>query len=177
MRDYESPHVYLPDQPELYGQRDTRCRDAYAQVLSREPWHWFCTLTFNPKHHAKLGGVGYEKADKAYRYFIRCINESLYGNRWMSRAPHGGIVWARGTEFHKNGRVHFHALLAAPDRDLNSVSRYQWHEWWYREFGRNQIEMPASQVDVNSYVSKYVTKGGEVDFSRNFGEARPPRLF
>jgi hypothetical protein len=170
-------HVELPDQPELYGTPDTRERDAYAQLLAREPWHWFATLTFKPKHQSNSGGMHPEKADKAFRYWISHINEYLYGVNHRRKA-HGGVVWARGQEFHQSGRVHFHAVLAAPDRDLNaSASRYQWHEFWYREFGRNQIEQPRSQDDVLSYVSKYVTKDGEVDFSQNFGTARPPRLF
>lgn len=172
-------HVELEDQPELYGTRDTRERDAYAELLAREPWHWFATLTFKRDHQRASGGMHPEKADKAFRFFIRNLNESIYGPRWMS-APRaqGGIVWARGQEFHKDGKVHFHAVLAAPDRDLDRCcSRYQWHEFWFREFGRNQIEPPRSQADVLGYVSKYVTKDGEVDFSHNFGTARPPRLF
>lgn len=177
--DPASGHKLLADQPELYGTRDTRERDAYADLLAREPWHWFTTLTFRRDHERNSGGIHPEKADKAFRFFIRNLNEHLYGKYWMRSArAEGGVVWARGQEFHKDGKVHFHAVLAAPDRDLDKCcSRYYWHEWWYREFGRNQIEPPRSQDDVVGYVSKYVTKDGEVDFSRNFGTARPPRLF
>jgi hypothetical protein len=152
---------------------------AYAELLSREPWQWFATLTFAPRHEraAAGGGVHPEKADKAYRWWCARINESLYGKRWM-RVPHGGVVWARGQEFHRSGAIHFHAVLAAPDCDLNErASRYHWHELWYREFGRNQIEQPQSQTDVCGYVSKYVTKDGEVDFSQNFGRAPLPALW
>jgi hypothetical protein len=145
-------------------------------MLLRERWQWFCTLTFNTEHRLSTGGMLPEKADKAYRWFIRCLNERLYGKRWM-RIPHGGVIWARGTESHANGRPHFHAVLAAPDLDLNaSVQRYAWHELWYREFGRNQIEQPRNQDEVARYVSKYVTKEGEIDFSHNFGTVRPPPL-
>ena len=150
---------------------------AYADMLSAQPWHWFCTLTFRPQHEGKLGGVGFEKADKAYRWFVKQINADLWGNNWK-RKPHGGLVWARGQEFHKSGRIHFHAVMASPVGDLNEVAgRYRWHEFWYREFGRNQIERPNSQSDVLDYVSKYVTKDGEVDFSPNFGQVLPPALF
>lgn len=172
-------HADLPDQPELYGVRDTRARDGYAALLTREPWHWFATLTFRRDHERASGGIHPEKADKAFRFFIRALDEHLYGQqREVRRRDRQSIVWARGQEFHKDGKVHFHALLAAPDRDLNaSESRYFWHEFWFREFGRNQIEVPQCQGDVVAYVSKYVTKDGEVDFSHNFGRARPPRLF
>ncbi len=171
---------------------DDPVAQAYADLLAREPWHWFATLTFSPEKKVRdkwtgelkrvqrfhpIHGMHVEAADKAFRYLLKSINESLYGRRWM-RVPHGGLVWARGQEFHKSGRVHFHTLFAAPDVDLNTAaSRYYWHEFWYREFGRNQIERPRSQDDVLGYVSKYVTKDGEVDISPNFGQARPPQIF
>lgn len=173
-------HADLPGEEWLFSEvRDTRERDAYAAVLAREPWHWFCTLTFARDHQRASGGMHPEKADKAFRYFIRHLDEHLYGDQRETRGrSRRSIVWARGQEFHKDGKVHFHAVLAAPDRDLDACcSRYQWHEWWFKHFGRNQIEQPRSQDDVLSYVSKYVTKDGEVDFSHNFGKARPPRLF
>ncbi len=163
----------------------------YAEMLERQPWHWFATLTFSPtksildKYSGKtrvvdrfhpIRGMHLEAADKAYRWWLTEINKRLYGRHWQR--GDGGLVWARGQEFHKSGRVHFHAVLAAPDGDLNRLaSRYHWHELWHREFGRNQIEPPVSQADVSRYVSKYVAKDGEVDFSSNFGKAEPPRLF
>lgn len=184
-------HVDLPDQPELYGVQDTRVRDAWSEVLRTYPAHWFTTLTFRPQKFytdkrtgqvravertGSNGSMHAEAADKAFRYFVSSINREIYGRAWAAR-PHGGIQWARGSEFHKDGRLHFHALLSAPTADLSQLaSRYAWHEWWYREFGRNQIEQPRSQHDVAAYVSKYVVKDGEVDFSRNFGQWTPPKL-
>nr|WP_052756145.1 hypothetical protein [Lysobacter capsici] len=116
-----------------------------------------------------------EAADKAFRYFVSCVNREVYGPKWNTRW-HRGIQWARGSEFHKDGRLHFHALLSAPTADLNHlISRYTWHEWWYREFGRNQLEQPRSQHQVADYVSKYVVKDGQVDLSPNFGAWQPAR--
>jgi hypothetical protein len=184
-------HVELPDQPELYAPVDNSVGDAWADLLKSYRAHWFTTLTFRPqkfvtdKYSGKVRGIdrtGHggsihgEAADKAFRYFISCINCEVYGAKWR-RLSHRGIQWARGSEFHKDGRLHFHALLSAPTADLSQLtSRYAWHEWWYREFGRNQIEQPRSQHDVATYVSKYVVKDGEVDFSPNFGKWQPPRL-
>ncbi|MDQ3525128.1 MAG: hypothetical protein M3451_08765, partial [Chloroflexota bacterium] len=163
---------------------DDPVAQAYVDLLAREPWHWFATLTFSPEKKVRdkwtgelrkvdrfhpIHGMHLEAADKAFRWFNFELNKSLYGNNWR-RVPHGGVVWARGQEFHRSGKVHFHCLYAAPDVDLNSVaSRYYWHEVWFREFGRNQIERPRDQDDVLGYVSKYVTKDGEVDMSPNFG--------
>lgn len=148
----------------------------YAELLRRVPWQQFWTLTFRISKAGRGGGVHGESADKAFRFFVSCINRELYGPKWSTRW-HRGIQWARGQEFHRDGRLHFHAVAAAPDGDLNRrMSRYQWHEFWYREFGRNRIEAPRSQADITGYVSKYVTKGGEVDFSKNFGAWMPPPI-
>lgn len=165
---------------------------AYASMLERQHWRWFCTLTFSPTKRVTdrvsrktitvdrfhpIRGMHLEAADKAWRWWIFELNKTLYGNNWR-RVPHGGLIWARGQEFHKSGRVHFHAVIAAPDGDLDALaSRYWWHELWYREFGRNQIEQALSQADIAAYVSKYVAKDGEVDLSANFGKVEPLRLF
>lgn len=148
----------------------------YAQLLQRIPWQQFWTLTFRLNKTGRNGGVHEEAADKAFRYFVSCINRELFGPKWSTRW-HGGIQWARGQEFHRDGRLHFHAVAATATDDLNRLmNRYQWHEFWYREFGRNRIEAPRSQMDITGYVSKYVTKGGTVDFSKNFGAWQPPPI-
>ncbi len=164
--------------------------DAWAEFLRRYPAHCFATLTFrrekfftdssgNVRSVNRTGTNGSmhpEAADKAFRLFVSSINREIYGRDW-GRCWHKGIQWVRGSEFHRDGRLHFHALLSAATGDLNHLcSRYAWHEWWYREFGRNQIEQPRSQRDVSQYVSKYVVKGGDVDFSPNFGLWTPPKL-
>lgn len=148
----------------------------YAELLQRLEWQQFWTLTFRVEHGSATGGVHPEKADKAFRFFVSCLNREIYGPAWSKR-PHRGIQWARGQEFHRDGRLHFHAVAAAPTDDLNRLmSRYEWHEWWFKEFGRNQIEAPRSQLDITGYVSKYVAKGGVIDLSRNFGAWKPPPI-
>ena len=160
--------------PEL--RRTDLVANGYASLLNRVPWHQFWTLTFRADRGGRTGGMHAEAADKAFRFFVSSINRELYGANW-SRRWHGGIQWARGQEFHRDGRLHFHAVASAPTDDLNRIiSRYQWHEFWYREFGRNRIEAPRSQLDITGYVSKYVTKDGEVDFSENFGAWAPPPI-
>lgn len=149
---------------------------AYADMLTRRPWHWFVTLTFRPDQERTSGGIHPEKADKAFRVLVSKVNRHCFGVRWYKR-PDGGLIWARGQEFHKSGRIHFHAVMAAPEADLNALTRrMDWVDWWWREFGIARIERPTSQEDVAGYVSKYVTKGGEVDFSPNFGRYIPPAL-
>lgn len=149
----------------------------------RQPWHWFATLTFKPQHEGRGGGIHPEKGDKAFRLFASSLNRDVYGPRWHKRqladnSKHGGVVWAVGQEFHKDGRIHYHALIAAQERDLSQLARrLTWMDWWYERFGIARIEPPHSQEDVAGYVSKYVVKGGEVDLSPNFGKVLPPSLF
>jgi hypothetical protein len=115
-----------------------------------------------------------EAADKGFRFFISSINRELYGNTWGKRW-HRGLQWARGSEFHKDGRLHFHAIVSAPTGDLwKLTSIRKWHRMWLSEFGFNRIERPRSQADIAGYVSKYVAKDGVVDFSPNFGAWQPP---
>lgn len=186
---HDRGHVELPDQPELYGAKDNRIAEGWAQVLCRYPAHAFCTFTFRPtkrftdKYTGQLrevariaagGGMHPEAAQKGFRFFVSNINRELYGNSWGKRW-HKGLQWALGQEFHKDGRLHFHALISAPTGDLWELIRVSsWHRWWLHEFGFNRIERPRSQADVADYVSKYVAKDGEVDFSQNFGAWVPP---
>jgi hypothetical protein len=122
------------------------------------------------------GSVHPEAADKAFRVFVSKINGSIYGRSW-SRKWHQGLQWVRGSEFHKDGRLHFHALLAAPNDDLWRLTYMRTHHrWWLGEFGFNRLERPRSQRDVQDYVADYVVKDGLLDFSRNFGAWLAPRL-
>lgn len=184
-------HVDLPDQPELYGVADTRVRDAWAELLTSYPAQLFATLTFRPQRFYRdratgkvltadrtgsNGSVHPEAADKAFRVFVSKINGSMYGRNW-SKKWHGGVQWVRGSEFHRDGRLHFHALLAAPTDDIWRLTHIKsHHRWWLEEFGFNRLERPRSQRDVQDYVADYVVKDGLLDFSRNFGAWVPPRL-
>lgn len=158
-------------------------RQAWADLVQRQTWHWFCTLTFRPQFEGARGGVHPEKGNKAFRLLLSTINRELYGTRWYKRRladgrMHDGLVWALGTELHKSGRIHFHALLACQERDLNELARrLTWMDWWHEHFGIARIEPPRSQDDICGYVSKYVAKDGEVDLSANFGRVLPPALF
>jgi hypothetical protein len=152
-------------------------QQAWADLLSRQPWHWFVTLTFRREKEQARGGIHPEKADKSFRMLISSINADLYGKKWHKH-PGGGIVWARGQEFHKDGHIHFHALAACETVDLNEVSRrLDWMDWWWERNGIARIERPESQGDVCGYISKYVVSDGEVDLSNNFGRIQPPSLF
>lgn len=148
----------------------------WAQFLGRTPWQLFGTHTFRIHHAGRSGGVHPEKASKALRFFVSSINRDLYGRDW-GRRWHGGLQWAVGQEFHKDGRLHLHSVIAAPTGDLYRLVRFsEWHRFWRKEFGNNRLERPRSQEHVSHYIAKYVSKAGEVDFSKNFGAWLPPPI-
>jgi len=175
----DGSHERFTDDSQLFASASLQAQSAqaYGDLLARGNWHQFWTLMFTPyRANGRTGGMHPEAADKAFRYFVHRINTEVYGRRW-SKVDHYGLQWARGTEFHKDGRLHFHVVVSAPTNDLNKLmSRYEWHEFWFKEFGRNRLERPTSSADVAHYVSKYVAKGGVVDFSKNFGKWQPPKM-
>ncbi len=113
---------------------------------------------------------------KRWRLFTNEINRTLYGRRWMNR-QNGGIHWITATERQKRGVVHLHALLG-DERDLNEIARrLSWMDYWGQIAGFARIEAIRSDDAVVRYVTKYVTKDGEIDFSRNLGKSKQPQLF
>lgn len=175
----------------VQGRSRNRVADAWADLLRRYPAHVFATLTFRPqrffrdKHSGKVqavnrtgnnGSMHPEAADKAFRVFVSKINGSIYGRSWAHKW-HGGCQWVRGSEFHRDGRLHFHALISAPTDDLWRLTHLRpHHKWWLEEFGFNRLERPRSQDQVRDYVADYVVKDGLLDFSKNFGAWVPPTL-
>lgn len=133
----------------------TAIRHAYAEFLDQWPWQWFCSLTFEYSKHP-------ESAKKSFRFWIKKLNREIYGCRAQKRNQ--SIFWALASEPHKSGNLHFHALLG-DHIDLNeSCSRKKAHDLWYGLSGINHIDPIDSHSErVTYYVSKYVSKGGEID--------------
>ena len=69
-------------------------------------------------------------------------------------------------EFQKSGRVHLHALMLG----VWDTRRLEWMDRWValdKLAGYPRIWAVINHDAVSSYVTKYVTKDGEIDFSRN----------
>jgi hypothetical protein len=125
--------------------------DAWAEVLGRWRWSWFCTLTFRHEVHP-------EAADKLFRVWVSKMNRCLYGPRW---AKHGkGLTWIRALEIQRRGVIHFHCLIAGAEK----LHRLTWMDEWNRLAGYARIQPPESSEAVRRYCAKYVLKGGEIDF-------------
>ena len=119
---------------------------------------WFCTLTFRDWPHP-------EHAFKIFRVWTNEINRQLYGRQWRKRSD--GIYWVLAWEYQKRGALHFHALLGDAI-DLNTrTRRLDWKDRWYELAGIAQVQEIKGHAAVERYVSKYVAKDGQLDFSRS----------
>lgn len=127
---------------------------AYGEWLAGYNWQWFCTLTFREPPHP-------ERAEKTFGYWIHRINQKMYGRRYKKR--HDGIYWVLALEYHQSGVIHFHALLGDVE-DLNvKYSRRDARNLWYELAGIGRIDAIDDRLSmVTNYVSKYVTKGGDL---------------
>ena len=135
---------------------------AWIQFLMPYRWHWFCTMTFRDYVHP-------EAADKRFRYFVSKLNRMLLGPRWHKK-PSASVYWARGLEYQRRNVLHFHALLGCAAKDLNhhAIRKY-WEAVWNEMAGYARIDCVRSHKDAIRYVTKYVTKGGQIDLSPNLG--------
>lgn len=134
--------------------------EAWQEFLARFPMQWFCTFTFQDSVHP-------ERAEKLFRLFIRRLNRKLYG-RHFERKGHVGVYWVLAWEYQKRGVLHFHALIGDVE-DLNlRARRLDFMDLWAgfgAPAGFARIEAIDSQQAVQRYVTKYVSKGGQIDLS------------
>ena len=143
-------------------------RDAWAEFLSAYPFQWFATFTFETNVHP-------EAALKRWRFFTNQLNRSLYGRRWQKK-EHGGIYWILGIERQRRGVIHFHALMGGVN-DLNKAARrLSCMDYWNELAGFARIEAIRSNEAALRYVTKYVVKGGDIEFSKNLGDSMQQTL-
>ena len=163
--DLPGPHVKVRPY-DAHASRMQRLRDAWADFLSPISFQWFATLTFETNVHP-------EAALKRYRRFTNNLNRTLYGRRWMKK-PQRGIHWIVAVERQRRGVVHLHALMGDVN-NLNRIARrLNWMDHWYNMAGFARIEAIKSDDAALRYVTKYVVKDGDIEFSRNLGDVRRP---
>jgi hypothetical protein len=116
------------------------------------------TFTFKDSIHP-------EAADKAFRVWINKLNMHLHGRKWRDRPPEG-VRWIRALEWQKRGVLHYHVLVSG----VRGAIASDWSDCWHIELGMGFARIDPLNNDqeaVKAYVSKYVCKGGELDFSQN----------
>jgi len=137
--------------------------EAWVEFIERfEPYHWYSTLTF--KNEVTQG-----RAEKQFKRFIRLINESLYGRRYRNRGT--GVSWVKAVERQRRGVIHFHALVGG---EVWRLRRFTFMDVWregaffgngkrFQANGFAKIEKYEPKLGARHYLSKYVTKNGELD--------------
>jgi hypothetical protein len=143
-------------------------REAWTQWLGARPWDLFLTLTSDHRTHP-------EALAKRFRYVTHRIADEVYGRAATRRF--NPIESVNGIERHKSGWPHSHALLRLPDVDLGDRAQFDLGKWQERitdTGGWCWLARPRSQGDVVSYVTKYVTKDGELILSDNLSPEENP---
>lgn len=143
-------------------------RDAWSGWLAARPWDLIVTLTSERRTHP-------EALHKRFRWYVHELSDDLYGRARTRRG--NPIEYVNGIERHKSGWPHSHALLRLPDVDLadrKQLDLEHWQHFMSTTGGYCWLERPRSQADTTSYVTKYVTKDGELILSPNLAPLVDP---
>jgi len=135
-----------------------RVHDGWAELIVRYPWQWFVTLTFTDDIHP-------EAALKSMRVWLSKLNRELFGRRWNEKIPYD-VYWIAAIEYQKRGVIHFHLLI----NGVRDTRRLSYMDIWANMGNKNgwaRVEPVKKNIAASTYVSKYVTKGGEIYFSNN----------
>jgi hypothetical protein len=119
---------------------------AWEDFLGGYQWTLIAHLTFPDRVHA-------EQAARRFSHWIIRLE------RQRGRRVRGPIVWVRGTEQQQRGVVHYHALLAQTGRLRPFAAMRIWEEL----AGGSARVFP---YDPARGGIAYITKGGDIDFSR-----------
>jgi hypothetical protein len=143
-------------------------RDAWGGWLAARPWDLFLTLTSEDRSHP-------EALHKRFRYCVHKISDELYGRHVTRRGT--PIEYVTGIERHKSGWPHSHAVLRFPGVDMADPQQFSlafWQQWITDTGGWSWLSVPRNQGDVVTYVTKYVTKEGDLILSPNLSPAVDP---
>lgn len=145
-------------------------RESWSGWISAQPWDLFVTLTSERQTHP-------EALLKRFRYLMHRTSDHVYGKHWDRRGT--GCQWLVGLERTKRGWPHSHAVVRFPNFDLGGdqgkavFPLSYWHKV-YSDGGFARLDLPRSETAVVNYVSKYVTKDGDLHWSRNCTFPSPP---
>lgn len=129
--------------------------------MGHRPWDVFLTLTSARKTHP-------EALHKRFRFCTHKIADHLYGRHWERRGL--GVEYVYGTERHKSGFPHSHAVLRLPHVDMSDAGQFSlayWQHFISETGGWCSMSRPKSQEDVLAYTTKYVLKEGDIILSEN----------
>jgi hypothetical protein len=133
---------------------------AWITFVEQWDWEWFCTLTFR-------GDIHPEAAAKRFDGFASRMNHALYGPRWYKQQV--GIQWVRALEYQRQGIIHFHAVIAGAASERPST----WEQVWDDLAGLAEIGPIRNMTAALRYLTKYVHRGGELDFEPRMRALQP----
>jgi len=137
----------------------TPLEDSWVEFIERfQPYHWFVTLTFKDD-------LSNARANKIVARFLRGMNEDLFGKHYRDKGL--GLPYINARERQRRGTPHFHMLVGG---DCWKLKRMKYKDLWEGWNGRNFTRYGMARIlphdreqGARMYVSKYVTKGGEID--------------
>ena len=134
--------------------------NAWAEYVDQfADWTSFWTLTFSDKD--RLYDVTREEAEAKWRRLVAFLNKDLFGNNYRRIVGHSYFSYALAFEYQKRGVLHMHALVSR---------RTNWEEanrLWRVMAGIIKIKPVENSEKASRYLSKYVSKGGQVDVYRS----------
>jgi len=117
-------------------------------------WKSFWTLTFADRD--RTHDVTRVEAEYLWRRLVQALNTDLFWNHYTRIVDHCYFSYALAFEYQQRGTLHMHALV---DRPTNWELA---NRLWRQMAGIIKIKPVEDLLGVSRYMSKYVTKGGDV---------------
>ncbi|MCB9112307.1 MAG: hypothetical protein H6634_13770 [Anaerolineales bacterium] len=134
-------------------------------VAGFAPWLSFWSLTFAEAD--RTHDVTRSEAEFLWRRLVQSLNRDLYGNHYTRIVGHCYFSYALAFEYQKRGVLHMHALV---DKRTNWEFA---NRLWRMMAGIIKIKPVADLNGVSHYMSKYVTKGGDLVLYRASVDKEP----
>jgi hypothetical protein len=153
--------LFEPDKPiieglDYFARKDLR--QGWMEFIRKYDahWSWIMHPTFrNPVHP--------ESAFKMLSVFMNKLNCFIYGRKYY-KTGRVGILVIVAMEKQQRDVIHFHMLIAGvPDW----VRYSEFALWWNDKAGRCKIEPYDSQRGGADYLTKYITKDGDIQVLGN----------
>ncbi len=141
-------------------------RNAWSDYVENfSPWKSFWSLTFSDAD--RTHDVTRTEAEFLWRGLVQSLNRDLFGNHYTRIVGHCYFAYALAFEYQKRGILHMHALV---DKRTNWELA---NRLWRQMAGIIKIKPVEDLHGVSRYMSKYVTKGGDVVLYRPKKEKEP----
>ena len=124
-------------------------RKKWSEWLSKRQWRFFLTLTFRDVVYPN-------SALKLLNYLVRILNREVFGKHYTNYVGHSYFSYVASIEYQKRDVIHFHVLI---DRPINFEKV---HRFWNKFAGFAKIDQIKNNENAVYYVTKYITKTGEM---------------